>query len=151
VGKIGVPDAIINKAGRLTEDEFAQIKLHPIYGNRILSRIQLSPYLSIGAHYHHERYDGRGYPEGLKGEEIPDIARIIAVADAYDAMTSRRSYRELLPKQKVREELVKGLETQFDPAYAKIMLELIDQDTDYVMREHYNKDRSSSYRTTPVS
>lgn len=151
VGKIGVPDAIINKAGRLTEDEFAQIKLHPIYGNRILSRIQLSPYLSIGAHYHHERYDGRGYPEGLKGEEIPDIARIIAVADAYDAMTSRRSYRELLPQQKVREELVKGLETQFDPAYAKIMLELIDQDTEYVMREHYNKDRSSSYRTTPVS
>lgn len=135
VGKIGVPDAIINKDGRLTDEEFAQIKLHPVHGNRILSRIQLSPYLSIGAHYHHERYDGKGYPEGLKGEDIPDTARIIAVADAYDAMTSMRSYRDAIPQQKVREELVKGMGTQFDPNYAKIMLHLIDLDTEYQMRE----------------
>ena len=135
VGKIGVPDAIINKNGKLTDEEFAWIKRHPVYGNQILSTIQQSPYLSIGAHYHHERYDGRGYPEGLKGEDIPDIARIIAVADSYDAMTSKRSYRDPLPQQIVREELVKGMGTQFDPEYAKIMLRLIDRDVEYQMRE----------------
>ena len=135
VGKIGISDAIINKDGRLTHEEFAQIKRHPVYGNHILSSIQQSPYLSIGAHYHHERYDGRGYPEGLKGDDIPDIARIIAVADSYDAMTSKRSYRDPIPQQKVREELVKGIGTQFDPEYAKIMLHLIDLDLEYSMRE----------------
>ena len=135
VGKIGVPDAIINKDGRLTDEEFAQIKLHPVYGSQILSSIQQSPYLSIGARYHHERFDGRGYPEGFKGEDIPEIARIIAVADAYDAMTSKRSYRDPIPQQQVREELVKGMETQFDPKYAKIMLHLIDLDIEYSMRE----------------
>jgi len=135
VGKIGVPDAIINKDGKLTDEEFAWIKQHPVFGNQILSSIQQSPYLSIGAHYHHERYDGRGYPGGLKGEDIPDFARIIAVADSYDAMTSKRSYRDPLPQQIVREELVKGVGTQFDPEYARIMLHLIDRDVEYRMRE----------------
>lgn len=135
VGKIGVPDAIINKDGKLTNEEFAWIKQHPVFGNQILSSIQQSPYLSIGAHYHHERYDGRGYPVGLKGEDIPDIARIIAVADSYDAMTSKRSYRDPLPQQIVREELIKGVGTQFDPEYARIMLHLIDRDVEYRMRE----------------
>ena len=135
VGKIGVSDAIINKDGRLTNEEFTQIKLHPVYGNQILSSIYMSPYLSIGAHYHHERYDGRGYPEGLKAEDIPEIARIIAVADAYDAMTSKRSYRDPIPQDQVREELIKGMGSQFDPQYARIMLRLIDLDIDYRMRE----------------
>ena len=136
VGKIGVPDSIINKDGKLSNEEFAQIKMHPVYGNQILASIQQSPYLSIGAHYHHERYDGHGYPDGLKGEDIPDIARIISVADSYDAMTSKRSYRDPIPQQKVREELVKGMGTQFDPTYAKIMLHLIDLDSEYAMREN---------------
>ncbi len=135
VGKIGVPSAVINKPGRLTDEEFAQIKLHPVFGNQILSSIQQSPYLSIGAHYHHERYDGRGYPTGLKGEDIPEIARIIAVADSYDAMTSKRSYRDPIPQQTVREELVKGIGTQFDPKYAKIMIHLVDLDMEYSMRD----------------
>lgn len=135
VGKIGIPDSIINKNSRLTDEEDALIKLHTVYGNQILSSIHQSPYLSIGAHFHHERYDGRGYPEGLKGEDIPDIARIISVADTYDAMTSKRSYRDPLPQQEVREELVKGMGTQFDPQYTKVMLHLIDQDTEYMMRE----------------
>ena len=135
VGKIGVPSAVINKPGRLTKEEFEQIKTHPVLGNQILSRIQQSPYLSIGAHYHHERYDGKGYPEGLKGNDIPEIARIIAVADSYDAMTSKRSYRDPIPQQMVREELVKGIGTQFDPEFAKIMLHLIDLDLEYTMRE----------------
>ena len=135
VGKIGVPSAVINKPGRLTDEEFAMIKQHPVTGNQILSSIQQSPYLSIGAHYHHERYDGRGYPTGLKGNDIPQIARIIGVADAYDAMTSRRSYRDPIPQQTVREELIKGTGTQFDPEYAKIMVHLIDLDIEYTMRE----------------
>ncbi|MCR4587573.1 MAG: HD-GYP domain-containing protein [Lachnospiraceae bacterium] len=135
VGKIGVPDQIINKEGALTDEEFAEIKKHPVHGNNILSRINESPYLSIGAHYHHERYDGRGYPTGLKGEDIPEIARIIAVADAYDAMTSKRSYREPLPQQKVREEVYKGIGTQFDPEFARLMINLMDEDTSYLMQE----------------
>lgn len=135
VGKIGVSRDIINKNGKLTPEEFAEIKRHPVIGRQILSSISKSPYLSIAANYHHERYDGHGYPEGLKGEDIPEIARIIAVADSYDAMTSKRSYRDPIPQQKVREEIVKGMGTQFDPAFAKIMLHLIDIDTDYNLKE----------------
>lgn len=138
VGKIGIADRIINKEGKLTEEEFAQIKLHPVYGYQILSKIEVSPYLSIGARYHHERYDGKGYPDGLVGNSIPEIARIIAVADAYDAMTSKRSYRDPIPQQKVREELVKGMGTQFDPLFAKAMIHLIDLDTEYRLQEQEN-------------
>ena len=140
VGKIGIKNSIINKAGKLTDEEFAQIKLHPVFGKQILSKIDKLPYLSLGAAYHHERYDGRGYPEGLKGDDIPRIARIIAVADAYDAMTSKRSYRDPIPQQQVREEIAKGLGTQFDPVYGKIMLHLIDFDLDYDMKEKAEQD-----------
>ena len=135
VGKIGIPIKILQKKGRLTDEEFDQIKGHSVVGGEILSSIKESPWLSIGARYHHERYDGGGYPEGLKGEAIPEIARIIAVADAYDAMTSSRSYRNAIPQHIVREELVKGCGTQFDPGFAKVMLHLIDLDTEYKMRE----------------
>ena len=136
VGKIGIPDRIINKEGKLTDEEFAQIKQHPVIGQQILSSINQSPYLSIGALWHHERFDGKGYPYALKGDDIPEIARIIAVADAYDAMTSKRSYRDLIPQQKVREEIVKGMDAQFDPKFATIMLHLIDLDEEYQLKEH---------------
>ncbi|MBR6222782.1 MAG: HD domain-containing protein [Lachnospiraceae bacterium] len=135
VGKIGVPSSIINKAGMLTKEEYDVVKQHPSMGAQILENIEEYPYLSIGAHYHHERYDGKGYPDGLKGEEIPEIARIISVADAYDAMTSIRSYRDPIPQQKVREEIVMGTGTQFDPVYARLMIHLIDVDTEYEMQE----------------
>ena len=135
VGKIGVPDLIIQKTGRLTPDEFGAIKEHPVIGKQILSSIGKSPYLRLAANYHHERYDGKGYPEGLKGEDIPKFARIISVADAYDAMTSKRSYRDPLSQEKVREEMVKGVGTQFDPVYAGMMIHFIDLDKDYEMRE----------------
>ena len=135
VGKIGIPNTIINKDGKLTDEEFAVIKTHPSIGADILKKIGKAPFISIGAHYHHERYDGKGYPEGLSGEDIPEIARIIAVADAYDAMTSKRSYRDSLPQQVVREEIVKGRGTQFDPQFAEIMLQLIDNDKDYTLRQ----------------
>ena len=135
VGKIGVPIEILQKKGRLTDDEFEHIKRHPVVGGQILSSISQSPWLSVGARYHHERYGGRGYPEGLSGEAVPEIARIIAVADAYDAMTSNRSYRDAIPQHIVREEIVKGMGTQFDPEFAKIMLHMIDQDSEYRMQE----------------
>ena len=135
VGKIGVPIGILSKKGRLTDEEFEQIKQHPAMGGQILSSIRNSPWLSIGARYHHERYNGKGYPEGIKGEEIPEIARIIAVADAYDAMTSNRSYRNAIPQHIVREEMVKGIGTQFDPEFVRIMLHMIDLDTEYKMQE----------------
>ncbi|MCR5688145.1 MAG: HD-GYP domain-containing protein [Lachnospiraceae bacterium] len=135
VGKIGIDDSIINKKGRLTPEEYEAIKQHTVIGNQILSWINEYPYLSIGAHYHHERYDGKGYPSQLKGEDIPEIARIISVADAYDAMTSNRSYRKSIPQQLVREEIIKGAGTQFDPAFATVMQELIDLDPEYRMRE----------------
>ena len=135
VGKIGVPDAVINKSGRLTDEEFGIIKTHPTTGARILDKIEEMPELAVGAHWHHERIDGKGYPSGLKGRQIPIEARIIAVADAYDAMTSNRSYREVMPQSKVREQIEQGLGTQFDPVFGRIMLEMIDEDTDYSMRE----------------
>lgn len=135
VGKIGVPESIINKHGKLTSEEFEIIKQHPAMGAQILQSIREYPFLSIGAHYHHERYDGKGYPDGLKGTDIPEIARIVSIADAYDAMTSKRSYREPLPQQKVREEFVKGIGTQFDPDLARLMVHLIDLDTEYEMKE----------------
>ncbi len=135
VGKIGISEAIINKDGKLTDEEYEEMKKHPVVGNQILSGITEYPYLSIGAHYHHERYDGKGYPDRLKGEDIPEVARIISVADAYDAMTSKRSYRKSIPQVMVREEIVKGSGTQFDPKFAKIMQHLIDMDTEYKMRE----------------
>ena len=135
VGKIGIPAAIISKNGKLTDEEFEQIKQHPVIGGNILSSIEQSPWLSLGARYHHERYNGRGYPEKLSGENIPEIARIIAVADAYDAMTSNRSYRNAIPQHIVREEFVKGIGTQFDPDFAKMMIHMIDMDTEYKMKE----------------
>ncbi len=135
VGKIGVPIEILTKKGRLTDEEFEQIKQHPVIGSQILSTISDYPWLSVGAHYHHERYNGKGYPDGLKAEMIPEIARIIAVADAYDAMTSNRSYRDAIPQHVVREELVKGSGTQFDPEFARSMIHLIDLDTEYEMKE----------------
>lgn len=135
VGKIGIQDSIINKEGRLTNEEYAIIKQHPALGERILTKISLMPTLSVGARYHHERYDGSGYPDRLKGDDIPTIGRIIAVADAYDAMTSKRSYRDQIPQQQVREELVNGIGTQFDPEYAKIMIDMLDHDRDYQMKE----------------
>lgn len=135
VGKIGIPDSIINKPGKLTEEEYDTIKLHTTIGSQILSSINSSPYLSIGARYHHEWYDGSGYPEGLKGAEIPIISRIIAVADAYDTMTSKRSYRDPLPQWKVREEIINGSGTQFDPVFANEMLNIMDSDAIYIDSE----------------
>ena len=135
VGKIGVPDAVINKPGKLTDEEFEKIKTHPGRGAQILKNIEEMPNLAIGARWHHEHFDGSGYPDGLSGCDIPEEARIIAVADAYDAMTSNRSYRGVIPQDVVKEEFEKGSGTQFDPQFAAIMLEIIKEDVDYKLHE----------------
>ena len=131
VGKIGIPDSVINKPGKLTPEEYEVIKTHSRVGARILRKIEEMPKLVEGARWHHERYDGKGYPDGLIGESIPEEARIIAVADAYDAMSSRRSYRDIFPQEKVRSEIENGKGTQFDPGFADIMLAMIDEDPEY--------------------
>ncbi len=150
VGKIGIPDEIINKKGKLTDEEYAAIKTHPVIGNEILSKIKQAPFISVGAHYHHERYDGKGYPDGLRGEQIPTLARIIAVADSYDAMTSKRSYRATLDQNYVRSEIARGSGTQFDPDFARIMLNMIDEDTDYQMQEMKSPLTEESQQASPV-
>lgn len=135
IGKIGIPDAIINKPSALSDEEYAIIKSHPAVGATILKNITELPKLMTGARWHHERYDGRGYPDGIAGENIPLEAQIIAVADAYDAMSSRRSYRDVLPQQQIRSELVEGCGRQFSPRFAEIMVQMIDEDVNYDMRE----------------
>ena len=131
VGKIGIPNDVINKSGKLTPDEYEMIKTHTRVGARILRKIEEMPKLVEGARWHHERYDGTGYPDGLVGESIPEEARIIAVADAYDAMSSQRSYRDILPQETVKREIENGKGTQFDPGFADIMLAMIDEDPEY--------------------
>ena len=135
IGKIGVPNEIINKPARLTDSEYEVIKGHPGIGFSILKEIKSRSDLAFGALWHHERFDGKGYPELKNGEDIPIEARIIAIADSYDAMTSNRSYRNYLPQDKVRSEIEKGSGTQFDPEVAKCMLKIIDEDKDYVLHE----------------
>ena len=135
VGKVVIADEIINKPGKLNDEEYTKIKEHTAIGSRILEEISEIPELSYGAHWHHERYDGTGYPDGLSGEQISEYARIICVADCYDAMTSNRSYRKVMPQETVRREIEEGMGKQFDPKVAKIMLQMIDEDTEYKMRE----------------
>lgn len=133
VGKIRVSEEVINKPGKLTAEEYDQIRIHPISGYHILKDIHEDVKIAYGAKYHHERYDGNGYPNGLEGENIPEIARIIGVADAYDAMASNRSYRNALPQEVVRSEIEKGRGKQFDEKIANIMLQMIDEDKNYSM------------------
>ena len=135
IGKIGIPDEIINKKDGLTAEEYDVVKLHPEIGYKILKNITAMPNLEVGVRWHHERMDGKGYPDGLRGDEIPEYARIISVADAYDAMTSNRSYRGSLPQSVVRSELEKYSGTQFAPEIAEKMIEIIDSDTEYSLRE----------------
>ena len=135
IGKIGVPEAIINKTARLTDEEYSKIKQHTVIGSEILELVAEFPELAVGARSHHERYDGKGYPDGFAGTRIPVYARLIAVADAYDAMTSKRSYRGVLPQDVVRSEIAKGRGTQFDPQFADVMLQIIDEDEEYILHE----------------
>lgn len=126
IGKIGVPDSILNKPDKLTDVEFSIIKSHTVVGGDILKDMLVAPGARDVALHHHERFDGRGYPEGLSGENISRNARIVCIADTYDAMSSDRIYRKALSREIIREELIKGRGTQFDPQMLDVFLELFD-------------------------
>jgi HD-GYP domain-containing protein (c-di-GMP phosphodiesterase class II) len=136
VGKIGVPEAVLCKAGKLTDEEFAAIKKHPEIGHRILRDIPQMEDELDGVLHHHERYDGRGYPYGLKGDRIPLSGRIIAIADTFDAMSSTRSYRSAMPRATVLAELQRSAGTQLDPALVPLFVKLDLGTYDRMVSEH---------------
>lgn len=123
IGKIGTPDQVLNKPSRLTEEEFLVMKQHPEQSYEILKEFPVFEKIAKNARYHHERYDGRGYPEGMKGEEIPLFARIILIADTFDAMTSTRPYRKGLPYSVAYDELNQFSGSQFDPKCVKAFVD----------------------------
>lgn len=127
IGKIGIPDTVFTKAGRLTDSEYKLVQQHTIVGKNLLEDLTRIPHAALVAGYHHEWLDGSGYSTGLRGEEIPFDARIVNIADAYDAMNTDRSYRDRLSKDEIRQELEKGRGSQFDSQLVDIMLELMDE------------------------
>ncbi len=130
IGKLAIPDAILLKPGKLTDEEYEVIKSHPVRGYEICEPLKsLKPCLDVIL-YHHERWDGRGYPKGLKGEEIPVSARIVAVVDSFDAMRTQRPYRKALPFEVAKSEVEKNLGTQFAPDAAEAFLELLNNRED---------------------
>lgn len=139
IGKIGIPDSILLKPSKLTDDEYSEIKNHPSIGAHILGAATIFKDIIPIVKHHHERYDGKGYPSGLKGEEIPYTARIAALADTFDAMTSRRSYRDKLDLGYVMNEIEKCKGTQFDPQLADVFLDILENDFDKIkeIQERY--------------
>ena len=127
IGKISIPDSILNKPGKLTDEEYAIMKTHSERGYEILKEITIAPQLALGAGYHHERLDGKGYPRGIAGDEIPEIAQIIAVADTFDAMYSTRPYRKRLPLDYVASEIQKGAGTQLNAKVVEAFMELVHE------------------------
>jgi response regulator RpfG family c-di-GMP phosphodiesterase len=136
IGKIGVPEAILNKPAALTPDEEKTIREHPVISERILKTIVSNPLVLAGIRGHHERYDGKGYPDGLRGDDIPLLARLITLPDCYDAMTTSRAYRAALPVARAQEIIAEGAGTQFDPALAEVFLKLIPELTTHEVGAH---------------
>lgn len=134
IGKIGIPDSILLKTDKLDDEEYSEIKNHPAIGAHILSNATIFKDIIPIVKHHHERFDGHGYPGKLKGEEIPYLARIATVADSFDAMTSKRSYRDSLPIDVVKEEIKKNSGTQFDPEIAEVFLKILDEQPEDIRR-----------------
>lgn len=132
IGKIGIPDSILLKESKLSDEEYSQIKNHPMIGVHMLGDAAIFTDILPIVKHHHERYDGRGYPSQLVGDDIPYVARIVAVADTFDAMTSKRSYRDSLPIDVVRAEIERCSGTQFDPNIAKVFLDIMNNDFDLI-------------------
>lgn len=133
IGKIGVPDSILLKTSKLTDDEYSEIKNHPSIGSHILSNASLFKDIMPIVKHHHERYDGHGYPGKLVGENIPYLARIATVADSFDAMTSKRTYRDSLPLDIVKQEIEKNKATQFDPKITDVFLDILNNHYDQIV------------------
>ena len=136
IGKIGIPESILKKAGELTNEEYEIMKSHVQKSIEMIHYLPNMNYVIPAVVSHHERYDGSGYPDGIRGKDIPEEARIIGICDAYDAMTSKRTYTTIRPQAEVRAEIVRGIGTQFDPDLALIMLQMIDEDTNYEMKQN---------------
>ena len=134
IGKIGIPDSILLKPDKLSDDEYSQIKNHPSIGAHILGSAEVFKDIIPIVKYHHEKYDGNGYPSRLKGEEIPYLARIAAVADTFDAMTSRRSYRGPIDLEHVKEEIKRCKGTQFDPQIAEAFLDILENNFEEIQK-----------------
>jgi putative nucleotidyltransferase with HDIG domain len=128
IGKIGIRDDILLKSGQLTDEEYTQIKKHPLKGEEIIKSLPFLGEVSPLVRHHHERFDGRGYPDGIKGEDIEIGARIMALADSFDAMTTKRPYREPLSLEKVKEELIKNKNTQFDPSLVDCFIKILENE-----------------------
>lgn len=128
IGKIGIPDSILLKESKLTDEEYIKIKEHPVIGYNILENADMFKNILDIIKYHHERFDGNGYPEKLAGENIPYLSRITSVVDSFDAMTSKRSYRDSLPMDVVKSEILQNLGSQFDPEIGIAFLDILDND-----------------------
>ena len=128
IGKIGIPDSILLKESKLNDEEYSQIKNHPTIGAHILGDAKVFQDIIPIVKHHHERFDGKGYPSQLAGEDIPFIARIAAVADTFDAMTSKRTYRDALPLDTVKAEIERCSGSQFDPKIAKVFLDILNNE-----------------------
>ncbi|MEQ9616940.1 MAG: HD-GYP domain-containing protein [Phycisphaerales bacterium] len=148
VGKIGVPESTLTKSGRLTDEEFEQIKLHPQIGHDILKDIPQLADVLPGVLYHHERFDGRGYPQGLSGKDIPLIARLIGLADSFDAMSSTRTYRAAMDREKVMREIIDCAGTQFDPDLAEAFHALDLSVYDELVVKHHEESLRGGLRTS---
>lgn len=134
IGKIGIPDSILLKESKLSDDEYSQIKNHPTIGAHILGNATVFQDIIPIVKYHHERYDGRGYPSQLAGTKIPLVSRITAIADAFDAMTSKRTYRDAVPIEKVKEEIERCSGTQFDPEIATLFLDILNNEYNSILK-----------------
>jgi putative nucleotidyltransferase with HDIG domain len=141
VGKLTTPDNILLKKGRLTDQEYLFMKRHTVEGATICNSLGIPEELTNGVLYHHERWDGNGYPSGLKGEEIPIVARVLCIADAIDAMSSNRAYREAMDFSAIRAEIEKGNKTQFDPIIAKIVLRNWDYIVQLIQTSHEKENK----------
>jgi HD-GYP domain-containing protein (c-di-GMP phosphodiesterase class II) len=143
IGKIGVPDAILNKPGRLTEEEFAAVKRHPEFGWTVIRNLPGLERTSLFVLHHHENFDGKGYPAGLKGSEIPIGARIVSVIDAFDAMVSSRPYRRGMPLDEAVRRLHEASGTQFDPAVIKSFIPIAQSEMSSVLEAVGGSESSS--------
>ena len=134
IGKIGIPDSILLKEAKLTDDEYSQIKNHPSIGAHILCNAAVFQEIIPIVKHHHERYDGKGYPSKLAGDQIPYLARVAAVVDAFDAMTSKRAYRDAIPLETVKSEIERCSGTQFDPVMAEAFLNILNNKYDEIKK-----------------
>jgi HD-GYP domain-containing protein (c-di-GMP phosphodiesterase class II) len=141
VGKIGIPEAVLQKTGKLTDEEFSQMKRHPLIGSRILQDVPQLKHVLPGVLHHHERFDGRGYPDGLADDHIPLMGRIICLADSFDAMTSNRTYRPGMPIETALAEIKKCAGSHFDPKLAEAFLQTSGADYLELLRDHGDKSR----------